>query len=96
MHNTKPPGVHREPSKSNSEPSKSTSDSSNIGVSNSATPSARRAVVGPSFRPTVFPKRDDPAVSGSGRTLDWGDLIWVPPVAQSGDGKTNLNSKYYF
>ena len=75
----------------------STSSGSGVGDSTSednkkaVQPSIRRAVVGPSFRPT---KRDDAAVVGSGRTLEGGDIIWVPPTTQSGDGKTSLNSKY--
>ena len=56
-----------------------------------AQPLIRRAVVGPSFRPS---KRDDAPVVGSGHTLEGGDIVWVPPTTQSGDGKTSLNSKY--
>ena len=66
-------------------------DSTSVVHNKPAQPPIRRAVVGPSFRPS---KRDDAPVVGSGRTLEGGDIVWVPPTTQSGDGKTSLNSKY--
>ena len=76
---------------SNSTTSGSGGDSTSVDNNKPAQPLIRRAVVGPSFRPS---KRDDAPVVGSGRTLEGGDIVWVPPTTQSGDGKTSLNSKY--
>ena len=43
------------------------------------------------FKPSR--KKDDNLAYG-GSTLEGGDVIWIPPVSQSGDGKTSLNAKY--
>jgi hypothetical protein len=54
---------------------------------------AKKAVHGPVFRPPSA-SSEASLILGPSNVLEGGEMVWTPPLLQTGDGKTSLNLKF--